>query len=180
VATFFAGTVNPAFFGYTDEQDLPATILTTDCTHTSYCPFSSFSLYYRNGTTGRAVYKAFSSTPLTDSLLHSLFIEVGEVRVYDWLAYPVFHDHETLDECWLEMAGGGGVWYTAGFEQGVSCMECAAVSAKNVALLVAKAIDERVEEWKRRGEGDGTNEGGEVGRDAGNVDTRKRPVHLDL
>ena len=51
------------------------------------------------------------------------------------------------------------MYYTSAFENAVSCMECMAVSAKNVALLVREEVERR-----RKGAGDGeANTGGSSG-----------------
>ena len=154
MATFVAGRINASYFGYARASDLPSTILTTDCTaDAGDCPFSSLSQYFSNATSDSSVYKLFSSQPLSAEVLGRLFVWVkGTVEVHDWQAYPVFHEREVLPAWTLELEGGGVVWYANAFEGAVSCMECAAVSAKNVALLVKEALDEKRHERERREE----------------------------
>ena len=186
VATFVSGVINPAYFGYTRAADVPSTVLTTDCTATPHCPFSSLSQYFSNATSGTSVYKLFSSAVLSAEVLSALFLKYEEPVVYPWLAYPVFHQNETLTSWVQQLAGGGHVYYANAFEGAVSCMECAAVSAKNVALLVSKEVQDRArqreqKEQERLAHADRLEQqtmahGGRLGKE----DTGVRPLHLDL
>ena len=189
VATFVTGVINASYFGYSTPADLPSTILTTDCTADppSVCAFSSFSQYYSNATSNTSVYKLFSSQVLTEEVLGELFVEVkGKVEVWDWLAYPVFHEVEQLSSWTLGLEGGGSVWYANAFEQAVSCMECAAVSAKNVALLIKEELVRRGPERARRQLEKAVQAEAEASQrqraQAGGqtAENTSRPVHLDL
>ena len=176
VATFVTGTINATFFANSSSPSaMSATILTTGCDPPSgiaallrlrhstaddsdACPFSSLSAYYHNHTSGLTTYKMFSNTLPTDTLLHELFTYIAYNTSVEWQAYPRFTSREQFAPFVLPLEGqaeGEGVYYVSAFENAVSCMECMAVSAKNVALLVREEVERR-----RQGAGDGEASGG--------------------
>ena len=164
VATFVAGHINVSYFGHSSPSAMPATILTSSCEPPSgiaallklrhstgddatNCPFSSLSAYYHNRSSGLTTYKMFSTTPPTDTLLHELFTHIAYNKSIEWQAYPRFTSREQFAPFVLRLDGqrqGEGVYYVSAFENAVSCMECMAVSAKNVALLVREEVERRL------------------------------------
>lgn len=175
VATFVTGHINATYFGHSSPSSMPATILTTGCDPPSgiaallrlrrgstlddsaNCPFSSLSAYYHNHTSGLTTYKLFSTTVPSTALLSELFTYVAYNKSIEWKAYPRFASREQFAPFVLPLAGGsgGGVYYVSSFESAVSCMECMAISAKNVALLVREEVERR-----RSGAVDGASGGG--------------------
>ena len=163
VATFISGHINASYFGHSSPSTMPATILTTGCEPRSGiaallrlrrstpddsidCPFSSLSAYYHNRTSGLTTYKMFSTTPPSATLLRELFTYVSYNKSIEWQAYPRFASREQFAPFVLRLEGqseGEGVYYVSSFENAVSCMECMAVSAKNVALLVREEVERR-------------------------------------
>ena len=168
---------------------MPATILTSGCEHQSSvatllsllhstppadpaisCPFSSLSAYYHNHTSNLTTYKLFSITPPTPQLLHQLFTTVAYNVSVAWQAYPRFASRERFAPFVLRLEGqveGEGVYYVSAFENAVSCMECMAVSAKNVALLVREEVERR-----RKGAGGDGGASGVSSSGAGQADMR--------
>ena len=170
VATFVTGRINATYFGHGSASDMPATILTSGCEApsaiaallrlrrakdgdaSSDCPFSSVSAYFHNRTSGLTTYKMFSTEPPSAELLRRLFAHIAHNESVAWQAYPLFTAREQFAPFLLPLKGqeeGEGLYYVSAFENAVSCMECMAVSAKNVALLVREEVE------RRRSGGDG-------------------------
>ena len=194
VATFVTGHVNATYFGYSSPSAMPATILTTSCEPVSgivaqlrlrhrtadstLCPFSSLSAYYHNHTNGLTTYKMFSTVRPSTTLLRQLFSDIVYNQSVEWKAYPLFASREQFAPFVLRLEGqaeGEGVYYVSAFENAVSCMECMAVSAKNVALLVREEVE------RRRAGANGAAAGANGGSGAGQASLRSTgAVHSDL
>lgn len=84
------------------------------------------------------VWRIFSQRPLTDKELETMFKpSIRVVNIKDWLAYPKYEK--------LSVEAGNFVlhdrlFYVNAIEWAASAMEMSVIGAKNVALLVAKAL----------------------------------------
>ena len=89
------------------------------------------------------VWKVFSPEPLSAEQCQQMFAEVDveDVKVYDWLAYPQYHPPDQAPPFVLEE----GVFYVNAIEKAASAMEMSAIGAKNAALL---AQDYILKTWK--------------------------------
>jgi prenylcysteine oxidase/farnesylcysteine lyase len=129
--------------------------------------FTSIGSYLRNEQRNTTIYKVFSHEPLSTVQLELMFeyihrsdnrsegfhtssssssssSEVHQgVFQKDWEAYPVYSAVEPVEQT-TSFAPHRGVYYVNAFETAVSCMECMAVAAKNVALLVGKDLRARM------------------------------------
>ncbi|KAL9979252.1 hypothetical protein ACROYT_G016887 [Oculina patagonica] len=134
VATFVHGQVNMTHFGFSTEDDIPEVIGTTE-TPKNY--FNSVGMQEpvesRSNTDPKElpIRKVFSRAELSPSQLNELFLNVDEVKVVSWLAYP----HYTPPEKFWSFVLDDGVFYVNAIEHSASAMEMSAVSAKNAALL---------------------------------------------
>ena len=134
VATFAHGQVNMTHFGFLTEDDIPEVIGTTE-TPKNY--FNSVGMQEpvenRSNTdlNELPVRKVFSRSELSATQLNELFVNVSEVKVVSWLAYP----HFTPPEKFWSFVLDDGVFYVNAIEHSASAMEMSAVSAKNAALL---------------------------------------------
>ena len=134
VATFVHGEVNMSHFGFSTEDDIPEVIGTTE-TPKNY--FNSIGkqepVENRTDTDPKElpIRKIFSRSDLSASQLNQLFINVNEMKVVSWLAYP----HYTPPEKFWSFLLDDGVFYVNAIEHSASAMEMSAVSAKNAALL---------------------------------------------
>ena len=149
VATFVSGQLNHSYFGLSSAEELPSQLLTVGCLPEPACAFSSIGQYHRNASSGRSVYKIFSAAPLPSALLSSLFLDLQSEPPLSiaWQAYPQFRSAEQFSGFWLQLEASGAqaagrLLYVNAFENAVSCMECAAVSAMNVALLASRRLQE--------------------------------------
>lgn len=77
------------------------------------------------------VWKIFTKKLLTDAELASIFTEVKETYVKDWLAYP-HYDHQPRNDAFLLDTG---LYHINAIEWAASAMEMSVIGARNVALL---------------------------------------------
>lgn len=138
-ATFLSGRLRPQAFGLRGEEDLPATVLTTESVSVS---FTSISAYAQDATTGRRVYKVFSREELTPARVAHLFDDVseGSVQRLAWKAYPRYESAESFAPSFRLYSH---VWYPLALEPAASCMEVQSIAARNVALAIAH-------EWREK------------------------------
>lgn len=80
------------------------------------------------------VWKIFSQRPLTDLELLTLFSDVKDKYVKDWLAYPHYDTNPRLDSFVLDK----NLYYVNAIEWAASAMEMSVIGARNVALLTVK------------------------------------------
>lgn len=127
VATFVCGKLNNSAF---QGQHVPDEILTNNGT----LVFNSIGIVFPVSgiDPGRkTVYKVFSQKTLSDEQIHSLFDDIQEVKIKDWLAYP----HYTTPEESPPFILYSGLYYINAIEWAASAMEMSAIGGKNVALL---------------------------------------------
>ena len=162
--------LSSAAFGLPDAEAVPRMLLTTlqadekpgaDPFYTSRVPFNSISLlgtrFNRRTGGDQYLYKIFSMAPASDSFIANLLgvnttSSDGGLREEDvswihrklWQSYPFEVPRVTFEELRLDE----NLWYTAGMESFISCMETMALMGKNVANLI-------VEEWVSGREGGG-------------------------
>lgn len=84
-----------------------------------------------------SVWKIFSQRVLTDLELMTLFTEVKDKYVKDWLAYPHYDTQFKKDSFVLDK----NLYYINVIELAASAMEMSAIGARNVALLTMKNWD---------------------------------------
>lgn len=82
------------------------------------------------------VYKLFSSRPLSNTELSTMFSDIKSVSVTNWLAYPSYSVHDDLTSFQLLP----GLFYTSRVEWAASAMEMSVIAAKNVANLAAEYL----------------------------------------
>ena len=145
VATFLKATINEEFFGEScNENGFPLVILTTDDDGYPF-QFSSVAVETPSDIEQDEVkeyskplqddpvrvWKVFSPRPLSEDEQKSMFAEIEDVVVFDWLAYPKYHAPEKIPSFILD----NGVFYINAIEKAASAMEMSAIGAKNAALL---------------------------------------------
>lgn len=81
------------------------------------------------------VWKIFSRRRLTDVQLESLYLEVTEKRVVDWLAYP---HYDLVHGSHGDFVLYSNLYYTNCIEWAASAMEMSVIAARNVAMLASK------------------------------------------
>lgn len=135
VATFVLGGVNLTHFNFSNPEEVPEVIATTENPDNF---FNSIGLQEpvadrekKDPTQSVAVRKVFSRSPLHPSQFDELFSSKDETRVVPWLAYP----HYTPPETFLPFVLDEGVFYVNAIEYAASAMEMSAVGANNAALL---------------------------------------------
>ncbi|XP_071955344.1 prenylcysteine oxidase 1-like [Antedon mediterranea] len=134
VANFVHGTPNSKYFGKPTLPDLPEEIMTTV---DGKIPIRGLALKipvdYETGVREDIpyVYKIFTERPLSDEEINELFLNVSEVKIVDWLAYPNYSTNDKLPPYQLSQ----NLYYTSGLEWAASAMEIGAISGKNVAQL---------------------------------------------
>lgn len=140
--------------------------LTTAATVEDRIGFTSIGSYFHSEERNTTVYKVFSHAPLTENQLSAMFSHIhlcdnasnlagncgfhshdpsaasqtGSARCVhskDWLAYPAFG---ATMQSHVPFRLAPGLYHVGAFEAAVSCMECMAVAARNVALLVARDV----------------------------------------
>jgi prenylcysteine oxidase/farnesylcysteine lyase len=135
--------LSPEFFGNKDpsarrfrDEGVAAmsTVMTTETPENS---FSSVAVHgAASGAEGGRIYKIFSRQKTTDSLVASMFSEVNEASTtrLQWQAYPKLKPAMMRDEALSPpFRLASRLWYVNAMESAVSCMECEAVGARNVA-----------------------------------------------
>jgi len=80
------------------------------------------------------VYKIFSSEPLTESQLDSIFTERHFKEVHDWLAYP---EYDQVPPQLPSFILAPNLYFLNAIEWAASAMEMSLISAKNIALLIS-------------------------------------------
>lgn len=85
------------------------------------------------------VYKIFSSQPLTEKQLDSIFAERHYVEVHDWLAYP---EYDQIPPKMPSFILSPRLYYLNAIEWTASAMEMSLISGKNIALLITQEQNE--------------------------------------
>ncbi|CAG0899810.1 unnamed protein product [Cyprideis torosa] len=83
------------------------------------------------------VYKVFSPQPLSQEEKERLFVKVQESEIQPWLAYPLY-DSRMRSTGINFVLNDRGLYYLNAIEEAASAMEMIALSARNVAILVAR------------------------------------------
>lgn len=136
--TFVKGNLNPVYFGLgasTPLKDLPGIVLTTE---NPDVPFSSIGQINLEDNFGVPWYKVFSRSYLSEESVGKIFTNTVQIKRINtaWKAYPVFNPPEVFAPFVLDK----GFYYLNSIENAASALEISAVSAKNIALLVANQI----------------------------------------
>jgi prenylcysteine oxidase/farnesylcysteine lyase len=135
ICTVVQGKLNVSYFGFESEKDAVDEILTVR----QDFPFSSIGrlnpVDYKSKEGVFDVWKIFSHKPLTKEQLNNLFLEIKNVNVIDWLAYPHYHAKQRNDEFILYKH----LFHSNAIEWAASAMEMSVTGAKNVALLSYKS-----------------------------------------
>jgi len=82
-----------------------------------------------------SVYKIFSRSNLSKKDIGKYFTEIYSYEIVDWLAYPDYSSFPGLGEVRLEE----NLYYLNSIEWAASAMEMSALSAKNIANLIAQS-----------------------------------------
>lgn len=104
------------------------------------------------------LWKVLSARPLTPAQMRLLFKHVGDVKTFDWLAYPYYQVPTPPQSFQL----ADRIFHVNAIEWAASTMEMSCIGAKNVALLLKKHYDVEEEKEDRKlqmfGELDQSNE----------------------
>jgi len=112
-------------FFFTDHTEVIASI--SLLTPVDYDPVSQAEI--------PSVYKIFSRTDLSKKDIGKYFTELYSYEIVDWLAYPDYSSFPGLGEVRLEE----NLYYLNSIEWAASAMEMSALSAKNIANLIAQS-----------------------------------------
>ncbi|CAM9405134.1 unnamed protein product [Pylaiella littoralis] len=149
--TFVRGTVDRAYFGLGEREEVPTSVLVTESA--ADLAFSSLALktWVGDPSDGLGVYKLFSRQELWTGMLDSLFVQGSWEILHhrEWRAYPVLKPKEAFTPA--KLFAGHPVWYVSSLEEGVSAMEIVAIAAKNAALGVAQALRSKQSTTAREG-----------------------------
>lgn len=140
VSTLVHGMLNMSYLGTTEpaSQFMVSDVLTTDSKGSFINSLSSLDPvhippnYKRPPASQTKVWKVFSSQPLSQEQLHSMFLSWDSVSETKWLAYPAYRPpHRKTPPFILH----NRLYYLNAVEWAASAMEMSAISARNVALL---------------------------------------------
>lgn len=164
VATLVHGKLNVSYLGTSEPASkfTVSEILTTD---SKGCAINSLSFldpvhipdgYKRPAASHSAVWKVFSSQPLSPEQLQEMFLSYDSVSETRWLAYPSYRPpHRKTPPFILH----DRLYYLNAVEWAASAMEMSAIAARNVALLAhhrwhmqVKKIDQEDLHTRLRGE----------------------------
>jgi Prenylcysteine lyase len=120
----------PGFIGTTQQSGVPFSCIGT----------AGGDAPHANGT---RLVKLFSVAPLKRSVLDEVFTQPRVLAAQFWKAYPVFTPPETQEG---RMKLAPGLYYTNALEAGASCIEIAAVAARNVAMMVREEVRGRCDD----------------------------------
>ncbi|MDI3341634.1 MAG: FAD-dependent oxidoreductase [Sphaerobacter sp.] len=131
--TFVVGTVNPAYFGLQQVEQVPAVILTRESPEV---PFSLLGSLGPASASPHTIYKLFSRAELDEELLARLFRDRVQTERLVWQAYPVLHPVKE----WPGFVLHPGLYYVNAMESGISTMETEVIASRNVVNLLAAAL----------------------------------------
>lgn len=150
IATIIKGKINPEYFGFRDySRDFPQTILTCNV-QPSEIDFNSIGTLIPSEIPDKEVpkfckpisqdpsrvWKVFSKTCLNKDEKATLFKEIEDEQVFNWMAYPQYNPPEQCPPFVLD----DGLFYINGIEKAASAMEMSAIGAKNVSILAKEHI----------------------------------------
>jgi len=81
------------------------------------------------------IYKIFSSEPVTEQQLDTIFTERHHKEVHDWLAYP---EYDKVPPKFTGFVLAPKLYYLNAIEWAASAMEMSLISGKNIALMIAQ------------------------------------------
>eukprot|EP01134_Creolimax_fragrantissima_P003817 CFRG3817T1 len=138
--TLVVGRLNPQYFGVSHVNEIPTDVMTTESVaQQDFSSLSDIGIAKSDDSNihSKPIYKMFSRKPIGDKTLALMFVEVVDVYRHTWThAYPVLYPNPEFPPVRL----GKSIFYVNAFESVVSCMECSAISAHNVAQLVVSAL----------------------------------------
>jgi len=132
-ATFVAGELSRTHFGRSDLDS----VLTADNSTAAWTSIGR----HNQMPDGSDIWKVFSTAPLTDQVVDSIFQSHTHVQRVAWNstgAYPKLSPR--VD--WPKFELLPGLVYASAMESAVSCMETQIISGKNAALLVSNVEHE--------------------------------------
>lgn len=158
--TYVRGNPKPEFFKSCHHKhphatcrgpkNIPEIILTSENSDTAFSCVGTFwkpaeystehSSEYSGTRPPARLSKLFSVGPLNDMQVEEMFDEPKIVAQKFWKAYPKFVPPE-VEEGRMQLAPG--LYYTNALEAGASCIEIAAVAARNVAMLIDRELKDR-------------------------------------
>uniref|UniRef100_A0A1B6CZE3 Prenylcysteine lyase domain-containing protein n=1 Tax=Clastoptera arizonana TaxID=38151 RepID=A0A1B6CZE3_9HEMI len=144
VSTILQGKINATYFGFSNEEEIPNTIINIDKSL-----FNSISEIHPVSTeqkTTKKTWKIFSQKPLKPDELDALFVERNHTKVVDWLAYP-HYDTKAREDTFVLY---NNLFYLNSVEWVASCMEMSAISAKNIALLINNLSTPKKVEYQKK------------------------------
>ncbi|KAK2578021.1 hypothetical protein KPH14_008440 [Odynerus spinipes] len=127
VATFVKGDLNPHYFGLEEELD---TILSCNST-TRINSVGKLETVEGLSNNKLKMWKVFSNATLPSDVIHSIFVNVNEVKEIVWKAYPEYSTNVRLDKFKLY----DGLYHINAIEWAASAMEMSAIGGRNVAIL---------------------------------------------
>lgn len=138
--TVVYGQVDPSYFGIDSVFKIPTQILTPA---SSSSPFNCFATRLINSS--HSISKYFSTKPLLDEFLQTMFVEIVQVHRENWDqpgSYP-YLPPSSLDNLPAASPVDEGIYFVNTFERLLSTMETETVAARNIALLIAERMAER-------------------------------------
>lgn len=137
VNTYVRGLVNPGFWKRRTHADMPSQVVVARGSEGGVgTPVNFFSVQRKLGERD-FVYKTFSTEPLPKLFMRFCYRRKTEVVEHVWdAAYPVYDGPAKFTPFVLHP---GGVYHAGALESAASAMEVAAVSARNVVNLLARA-----------------------------------------
>ena len=151
VAEFVKGRLNTSVYGQTEvDDDYPLVILTTKMNGApfEFCcvaiqvpseiPQDEVKDYSKPLKEDPVrVWKVFTPKPFTQEQRETLFSDIEDYAMVDWLAYPQYHPPEAIPPFILD----DGVFYVNAMEKAASAMEMSAIGAKNCAILAYEYLE---------------------------------------
>ena len=132
IATLIAGDLNNTFFGSSSKLD---TVYDVD-SRNSVVSISRLQDIFQKSDSG-AVWKVFSSEPLTDEQLQLFFVSVRDKKQFDWFAYPDYSQPPAQVPPFILH---GNLFYLNGIEWIASAMEMSLIAAKNIAIAIESIL----------------------------------------
>jgi prenylcysteine oxidase/farnesylcysteine lyase len=139
-ATFVAGTLRSAYFGVA-KKDLPNFIMTKE---NDDIPFLSISDVGQAKEPANKIYKIFSRSKPTDSLLDDLFNDYDEetIKQISWQACPILKPGAELPP----FALAEGLYYINAIESLAPTMEAITIASRNAINLLDEELLEPVDD----------------------------------
>lgn len=135
VTTLVHGELNYFYFGCNPDKFAPKHIFATN-EKVFFNSISLLSPVTHDPNYDFKVFKIFSKEPLSEVQLSLLFAKYDEVKVIDWLAYPLYDSLYNNPSFILHK----NLFHVNAIEWAASAMEMSAIGGHNIVLQVIKAI----------------------------------------